>query len=440
MTDTMSITELEGRRTARIPGDFRRAGENGPPYVLDSDGELTKKGTPRSRLYGRPSGFHRWIDNAWNLEKWSERMVLVGTCLLVADGVINGPIDPEAKSDTDALVARAKHIAGATLAAERGTSFHEATHALHDVEHAEADVIERLPELGFPPPVIEAVLEVYRHALERWGLEVLASEVRCVDDSWCLAGTIDRIARLARDLAFGDITIPAGTVVVLDLKTGQQRVHGGRPEYWDGYSVQVASYAQSMRYVIDGDDEHREPWPWRIDADHALILHLDIAGALDTDVATATLWHVDLQVGRLLGELAAAARDASRWTPPFTQLGAGPAAVTVDWGETPSPLEHELIASLRIELRKWLQGRIDEIGQHKAARADLQRLWPDCPPLRQADDHTDEQLAEIEAAIDRVDTDHSLPFPAKRPGTVEPRSWLSQILGAFPGSTIENTP
>ena len=442
MPDTMTLVEIEAPRTVRLPGDFRRAGANGPPFVLDPTGALTKAGKVRSKRYGRPSGFHEWIDNGYNLKRWNERMVAIGTSLMVADGELNGPLDTldgdGAGKQADEVVARAKHLAGAVLAADRGTAFHEATHALHDAEHAEQDIIAVLGDLGFPPEVVAAVLDSYHVALDRWGLEVLLSEVRCVDDAWRLAGTIDRIARTTRDLIFGATVVPAGTVLVLDLKTGQLRVKDGRPEYWAGYSVQVASYAQSVRYVIDGDDERREAWPEPIDQEHALILHLNIAGALDTEVATASLWRVDLAHGRALGELACQARDAAAWTAPFEQLGEGPVATTVDWGGKLGPLEQQLVESLRAEMRTWLQQRIDAIGRHERARADLIRNWPPgVPPLRHDTRHDDEALAVIEQVLDAVETFHSLPFGPSRPVRQRPGSWLPQLLSTFPNTTIQ---
>jgi hypothetical protein len=230
-------SELE-EPTFRRAGDYRRRGRDGPPFVLDPSGERTKAGKVRSLLYGRPSGFHEWIENAFNLRRWSERMVLVGTCLLVDE---LRELDLDDPKVCDVLIARAKHVAGADLAAERGTAAHEATHRLHDAERAEADVIEVLPELGFSEELVSAILEAYTAALERWGLEVLASEIKIVDDVWRLAGTADRFGRLTRDLRFGDLVIAAGTVVVLDLKTGALRVRDGEPLYWHGYAIQLRS-------------------------------------------------------------------------------------------------------------------------------------------------------------------------------------------------------
>lgn len=438
MPESMSLDEIQIPRTVRRPGDFERVGDNGPPRVRHRSGGNYKNGKPRMEVMTRSSNLSSYGENRFLLERWSERMVLIGSLIMVRDGELVEPLDPDDGAMLDEAIARAKHLAGANVAAERGTSFHEQLHALHDVERAEQSVIDRLPELGFPAPVVDAVIDAYERGLERWGLQILVSEAKCIDDIWHCAGTLDALARLGVDLRFGDVIIPAGTVVVLDYKTGKLRVKGGKPEFWNGYSVQVASYAQSCPYVIEDGDEWRAEWPWSIDQDYALILHLDIAGALDTDVATVTLWCVDLAIGRALGALCVEVREAGRWVPPFEQSTDGPVATTVDWGVEQSPLERQLEASLRIELRKWLQGRIDTAGAHVKARVALQRHWPaDCPALRASNDHTDEQLTAIEAVLDVIETAHSLPFPATRPGTQKPKSWTPQVFGTFPGTTIQ---
>jgi hypothetical protein len=454
MAESMNLVDLEGPPRVRRPGDFERLGENGPPRVRARGGGNFKNGKPKVETYTRASNLASYGEQRYLLERWSERMVLIGSLLMVRDGELVEPLDPDDGKLADQIVARAKHLAGANLAAERGTSFHEQLHALHDVERAEQSVIDRLPELGFPAPVTDALIDAYQVALDRWGLTILGSEVKCVDDEWHCAGTLDAIAQLDRDLEFGGLTnpeisiIPAGTIVVLDYKTGKLRVQGGRPVYWNGYSVQVASYAQSVPYVIEPDDEYRGEWPWEISQEHALILHIDIAGALDTDVATCTLWYVDLAIGRALGNLCVEVREAGHWVPPFEQLDSGPVATTVNWGDQQSLLELALEASLRVEIREWLQGRIDTAGRTerhdpaakfcRCARCDLQRRWPDgCPPLRSSDAHTDEQLLAIEAVLDHVETTHSLPFPAERPGREKPKSWLAQILDIFPNTTIQ---
>lgn len=429
MTDTLDLAELEHQApTVRRPGDFRRRGADGPPLVLDPTGARTAAGKVRTVTYGRPSGFHRWIDNGIALERWNERMLLLGAVQMLDDG------DELGLEDLDGTIVEAKRRAGARLAAERGTGVHELTHRLHALERAEVDLIAHLGELGLSEALVAAIADAYTETLERYDLEVLASEVRACDDIWLLAGSPDRIVRLRRALRFGNVELPAGTVLILDLKTGRLRLADGEPQYWGGFALQLRSYAQSCRYIIDGEDERREPWPWPIDRSNGLILHLDIAGALETDVVTSSLWWNDLEAGYVAGELASCARAWSKATGVFAAASEPPVLSTVH--VEPSRLEVALETTL---VRRWLQDRVDVLGGYPAGRRLLPLRWPaGVPALRASDEHTPEQLSAIEDVLDDLEAELSVPFGPPRPGSTEPvEGWAHHLLGAFPKSTIE---
>ena len=88
------------------------------------------------------------------------------------------------------------------------------------------------------------------------GLQVVASEAKVVNDELKLAGTLDRLVRLTQPLTFGDVTIAAGSVVVLDIKTSKLHADDdGLPGYWDGYPLQIYAYATGVPYIIE---EHWE--------------------------------------------------------------------------------------------------------------------------------------------------------------------------------------
>jgi hypothetical protein len=139
--------------------------------------------------------------------------------------------------------------------------------------------------------------------LERNALTILAIEAACVDDRWRLAGTLDRIVRLGRDLSFAKpdgeiVTIAASTVVVLDIKFGKTR---------KAHPIQIASYAQSVPY--DTELELRGEWGFTIDQDHALIAHGDFGDGFDPP--TIELVWVDLKAGREHGGQCVV--DAKSW-------------------------------------------------------------------------------------------------------------------------------
>lgn len=293
--------------------DFQRHPTTTAPYV-DHPTKLTLKGRPCRVQYGRCSNFASQIEDRFGIQRWSERRVLLGALLLpdnVQQAVRSLDLDDLTEGQlADTWIVDAKEEAGAFLAAARGTLVHLAT----TLDRNEADPLLTLQyrgesELGVPPGALDAVLDAWGRMLEQHDLHELAIEFPVVDDRWRLAGTLDRVVRLGRDLHFGRITIPAGTVVVLDIKTGRLTVEQGHPVYWNAHSVQIASYAHGTPYLIDEDGERREDWPWPISQRHALIAHLDIANALTEGVATAQLIHVDLVQGLRAGNLARAARD-----------------------------------------------------------------------------------------------------------------------------------
>ena len=216
---------------ANTPGDFPRNAAKAP-YVSDPSGAVVKsgarKGQPKRVLYGRPSGLGKNVGDGFALSQWSQRMVLCGIvtdAALAAEARALLDMDQESrefKELANALADRAKDAAKAGLAAERGTH----THALTEDHDNEVDWVARAEagvDLGIPHEAQQALVDVWRRCLADNGLEVLATEAKVVNDRLRVAGTLDRIVRLTRPLTFGDITVPAGTVLVLDIKTGKMR-------------------------------------------------------------------------------------------------------------------------------------------------------------------------------------------------------------------------
>ena len=272
-------------------------------------------------FYGRPSSLGKQIENQTNLQKWSERAVALGLALdpSIVDEVAALDLsqltldDGDARGLLDTAARRAKSAAQAGIAADRGTH----THATTEDFDTEADWIERAThgeDLGIPHAAQAALVAAWETMLRINGLEILHTEAVVVDDAWRQAGTLDRIARLTKDLRFvingGEVVIiKAGTVVVLDIKTGKLRCANGIVAYWQGYAVQVASYAQSLPY--DPETGLRGEWGFDIAQDYALIAHLDVLAALD-GAATCRLVLVDLAAGREAGERCVWARSWER--------------------------------------------------------------------------------------------------------------------------------
>jgi hypothetical protein len=262
---------------------------------------------PKRLAYGSPSNRGKQIENTTNLVKWGERRVVLGIgadpelVAMCAELVALDVDSDDYKTLADSIIIKAKEAAEVSLAADRGTL----GHALSEDFDEGRDWLGRAESgelLGIPTDAQARLVQAWRDMLERSGLEILAVEASCVDDTWRLAGTLDRIARTTLPLRFalpgGEVReIPAGTVLVLDIKTGKKRTdnRSGAVLYWQGYAIQIASYAQAVPY--DTEAEARGEWPWEIDQTHALIAHLDVLAAIDGD-ATCELVYVDLVAGR----------------------------------------------------------------------------------------------------------------------------------------------
>lgn len=313
----------------RRPGEFKRDAK-GTPMVASADGALVKsgdrKGQPKWDRYARPSGFSKIIEDAYNLQKWAERQIGLGLAVALNDQdadligrvVALHPADQEAdewRTEADSVIAEAKRLAKAGLAAERGTHSHTLTEH-NDTERDWVAMAEAGEELGLPIEAQAALVEAWNQIIADYGFEVLATELAVVHDGYRCAGTLDRIVRLTRPLVFSmsdgrPVTLKSGTVLVLDLKTGKLRHRNGEVSYWNGYPVQIAIYAGSTGY--DPDTDTRYDLPYQIDQQWAIIAHLDVLAALQGE-AVGSLILVDLEIGRRGADLAQAAKDYEKVT------------------------------------------------------------------------------------------------------------------------------
>jgi hypothetical protein len=302
--------------------DFKRDAY-GTPLVAD----LTKRkadGTPAMVRYSRPSSFVKQIENTYNLSKWSERTVVRGIAIGLGDLLgrdeMNDLLASALAGDdqaADTVVARAKQHAQASLAADRGTWVHEFTQWLDGPRPSVIGPTLRKDgiTLGIDVDAQDLLAGGWRLLLEQHHLTVIDVELPVVNDEFRTAGTLDRIVRLNADLAFrtedGEIvTLPAGSHMVLDLKTGERKSFS----YWNGYAGQIYLYASSLRY--DTNSNTRHPHDFAVDQRWGLLAHLDVKAAIAGD-SVADLYLVDLDAGRNACEIAAAAKNWASTTGVF---------------------------------------------------------------------------------------------------------------------------
>jgi len=454
-------TPLETRPDVEVTvGDgFRRHPTTGAPFVSDPDGGLVqqgkRKGEIRRLMYGRPSSYFKQIENTYNLNKWSERMGLLG--LVVNSDIYDAaaweladlnPETREFKDKADVLVRRAKEAAKANLAADRGTH----THAITEDFDEGRDWIERAKAgeaFGLPLTLQAAFVRSWERMLDELGLEILATEASCVCDGHKVAGTLDRIVRAVRTVTIGSQVIPAGCVFVLDIKTGQLHTYGdGSPDfkYWVGYAVQAFTYADSVPY--DTETETRGEWPWPVSTDVALIAHLDVRHALETGEAICRPIIVDLAAGRLGAELCRQAKNYERMAADIFTLGGDvvvvqetPAVVTDSNGFTHDAARFAAGCRRDELFRRYEALNADRQQAFKNAGVDgkdldaveelLTQLEQPAPPLLTPEQQARRMLTERRAP-DEGEPIH-LSFPMLEAHykhlTPEDRAWLGRLSG-----------
>lgn len=302
-----------GGTPERKPGDFKRDARTNP-YVSDPTGATVKPGNRKGEIkwlrYGRPSSFGKEIENTYNLQRWNERQIAIGMTIedseLTDRLVALAGMDHESdlgKDAADAIVVHAKRLARANLAADRGTHMHQVT----EDDDQEADWVRRSEDgevLDLPRATQKAMLEAWRLMLMAYDLEMLDVERRVVHDRWRQAGTLDRRVRLRRAITFSNgVALRAGTVLLLDLKTGKLHDAKGKSKidqgYWHSYAVQCVTYADSVPY--DCDTDTRGEWDEPMDRDWALLAHLPVDEAL-AGKATCRLVLVNITAARLVVE------------------------------------------------------------------------------------------------------------------------------------------
>lgn len=118
-------------------------------------------------------------------------------------------------------------------ATTRGTKIHDLG---EKVSHGEKVDLSETPELVGP-------VEAYARFLDKWDIEVIATEAPCVHTKFKYAGTLDSIATIGR---------LGGEPVMLDIKTGKG--------IYESTALQLAAYSECDLWQPDGP-ESEQPMP-----------------------------------------------------------------------------------------------------------------------------------------------------------------------------------
>ena len=404
--------------------DFQRMGK-GIPRVIDPE-------SGKRVSYRRSSSVGKILDDESNLVDWKLRTQVVGAAYRPELLALASTLDPESKDGKKEL----RDIAEKLLEAGRGMRRTVQGTAVHSM----FDHIDLVHNWWSPAPGFATLCHSYVEALSFYGLEALPHEVevKCVNDAFRLAGTLDRRYRTLRQLVCPDgQIIPIGSYVLADTKTGESL------EYASGtYATQLAAYADSLRY--DPATDERSPFDPPTFPDWALIVH----AVPETD--SVEMYWVDLQAGRQGLELAqrvyewrkrsdlirpataplrAVAQPESPPEPPTEPLALRDTLEVPDvpepgpepprssgWNALDHPEPMDISERLYLEVRAWLRERVLAVMEHSdVARKALQRKWPEGVPGLKVEGHSLHQLDAIEQVLNRIETDYSLPFPANDP-------------------------
>lgn len=303
-------TEREDEPPSNVPRD-----RYDQPIIVLPDGSL--------RAYRRASKHGGRIEDEYGINQWGKRCVVYGMSRahhLVVRAQAVRTLD-QSSEDIAALqdiADRADIIAAADAGAVTGTGLHK----LSERQDAGED-------LSWLDPNTAKALEVYQYLMAPF--RVLATELFVILDELGAAGTLDRAVMLLVDLEWPDgVVIPAGTILIIDIKTGKI----SSAQYWaSGYTVQQLVYAtgtpyrpgvtllkdpkkrsvQNIERIYDQPGDHgRISWdevgvPGGPSQRWALILHVP---ALDP---TKAKWErVDLDVARGDAEASRAAWERAR--------------------------------------------------------------------------------------------------------------------------------
>lgn len=379
----MELTEIEDKRRK----DFRRA--NGAPMFVDAEG--------KNRRASRPSGWGKELDDENALVNWKINRAVEGVAKnpdLAARAIALKEDDREGWGE---LREQAINAGRGQQAADIGTAIHAMSERWED------------PDDDFDPgDPYTAHLEAYSKELDRLGLVSDLFEYQVVNTEYMAAGTADRLYRLTRQLIVptGEI-LPAGTLVVGDLKTGKKLTYS-KP----AYAVQLFIYASGERYDVETDQFIETP---PINQDWAILIHQPS----DEPICEA-LW-VDLRVGKLGAELVRGVRNWRKDWRSGTHDMPGIPDPHVDVEAVAAELGGEIISKDEgdaewVELmHPWVQERLNSMKDHDQAVLYLRTRWPDGVPTPKQGITEVAHMTQVLDLLDKTEAEYGLSFVPGRP-------------------------
>jgi hypothetical protein len=365
------------------------------PLIIPAEG-----GPPVA--YTRASTLGKAIEDTYHLSKWLQRSVAYGLSrrpdliALVASIATN---EGEDRKPLDELCEKAHEAARGNQGANVGTAIHKLSERVDAGE-----------DLSYLPALLLEAIEAYRNWMRYF--EVLATETFVACDAVQTAGTFDRVVRSLVDLHFrhpvrGNVVIPAGTIMIVDLKTGKAE----SAKYWGPtYGVQQAVYQGGDPYTPSG----RITWeqllgPGVVPSDEwAILLHIPSDSPQDAGLVV-----VDLALGREMADLCLEIRNARKNKALMNDAYPMEAVETAEDADA-GQLEAE--AAVDYEAAVALLGRIRK-AEHEA---ELEGLWSGHQEVW-TDEHTEAvkvRILELEAEQLPIDPPIEVPAQVRKTGLI----------------------
>jgi hypothetical protein len=269
---------------------------------------LVPAGQPKTarQPYTSMSTLAGMLSDASGLHTWEKRLLargLGGRPDLVALAAALSPLtgdsqfDRISNADADSIIERALDFAGRDVKADWGT-------AVHAFTEPDADR-SRIPTRQMANDV-----EAYDYAMA--GSRQILSEVFVANDDLTAAGSFD-----------GTYSFMGWEHVIGDKKTGKYKPLA--------CAIQLAGYRGGDIYDVHTDG--REAWPDDVSNDIGIVIHVPYGEA------RATIYGIDLGLGRELASLAAEVRDKRRWENKGSE-------VNLHWLENPRDRAYQHLAKM----------------------------------------------------------------------------------------------
>lgn len=244
-------------------------------------------GVARYAKFTRATTFAKTIADTYRLNLWRNRMAIKGVTMREDLYAATAAASLEDRDKLNELVESAVEVAGGKTRANLGTAVHSFTEQIDRGEITPAEV----------PGTWRRDVLAYAAALDKLGLEVVPEYIERVvlNQTFGIAGTFDRIVRTTKPVpvrvqdpdatgGYRMVTIPAGVLVMFDLKTGRDLEYA-----WHEIAIQLALYENADLLL------NREAWCYQPMPDmHAgigLVLHLPVGAG------KATVYGIDTAAG-----------------------------------------------------------------------------------------------------------------------------------------------